>query len=155
MARTASLKSGDISESSIQKTVMQWVNLNPLLRGFIIHIPNEGKRTSRYGKSLKDMGMRPGVSDLFIALPRHGYCGAWIELKSKKGILSDSQKAFLTDMSEQNYYINVCWTIEKAIETIRWYCFKEADFHLFENQQPLGKEFEKVLHENLWHLYES
>lgn len=26
---------------------------------------------------------------------------------------------------------------------------------LLERQQPLGEEFEKVLHENLWDLYES
>lgn len=118
------LKSGELSESAIQKTVMQWANVHPLLRGFIIHIPNEGKRTSRYGKSLKDMGMRPGVSDLFIAMPRHGFCGAWIELKSKNGVLSDSQKEFIRDMIDQHYFTKICRSIEDAIDTINWYCFK-------------------------------
>lgn len=119
------LKSGHISESSIQKAVMEWVSLYPLIRKFIIHIPNEGKRTKHYGKSLKNMGMRPGVSDLFVALQRHGYIGAWIELKSHDGILSLAQKQFLYDMESQNYFTMVCTSIESAIRTLKWYCFEE------------------------------
>ena len=117
------LKSGDISERSLQKCVMKWVYLNPTLRNVVIHIPNEGKRTPHYGKSLKDIGMRAGVSDLFIAMIRHGYGGAWIELKSKQGTLSDYQKKFLRDMAEQNYFTKICRSIEETIEFIKWYCF--------------------------------
>ena len=126
MSMTKLLKSGEISEESIQKTVMQWVALDPVLRQCVIHIPNEGKRTSRYGKSLKDMGMRPGVADLFIAMPRKGYNGAWIELKSKNGVLSDTQMEFLDDMRNQNYFTNTCHSIEEAIATISWYCFEQC-----------------------------
>lgn len=118
------LKSGELSENSIQKTVMEWVRCDPVLRALVIHIPNEGKRTSRYGKSLKDLGMRPGVADLFIGMPRRGYGGAWIELKSKNGVLSDSQAEFLDDMAKQNYFTKICWSIDDAIDTINWYCFK-------------------------------
>lgn len=117
------LKSGNLSENAIQKAVMQWVRLQPTIRDFIIHIPNEGKRTSSYGKYLKDMGMRPGVADLFIAMPRHECNGAWIELKSKNGILSPEQKEFLKNMESQNYFSMTCFSIESAISTIEWYCF--------------------------------
>ena len=111
------------SENSIQKAVIQWVNLQPRIKKFIIHIPNEGKRTKQYGKSLKDMGMRPGVSDLFIAMPRHNYYGAWIELKSKNGKLNTKQKNFMIDMMSQNYLTETCNSIEETIEFIKWYCF--------------------------------
>ena len=124
MPRSQYLKSGDISESSIQKAVMEWVRLDPILRMCIIHIPNEGKRTSRYGKSLKEMGMRPGVADLFIAMPRKGYNGAWIELKSKNGVLSNTQMEFLDDMRNQNYFTTTSHSIDEAIALIRWYCFE-------------------------------
>lgn len=123
------LKSGELSENTIQKAVMEWVNLNPILRTCVIHIPNEGKRTSRYGNSLKKLGMRPGVSDLFIAMPRHNYNGAWIELKSENGVISDAQKAFIQDMHAQNYFTAVCWSIEDAIEMIGWYCFNDNAIH--------------------------
>lgn len=118
------LKSGDIAEVSIHTTVLEWASVDPLIkpyRRFILHYPNESKRTPRYGKLLKRMGMRKGVSDLFIAVPRHGYGGAWIELKSTKGVLSREQKAFLEDMNSQNYYTSVCWSIEETIKTIGWY----------------------------------
>lgn len=122
------LKSGELSENSIQKALMEWVRLDPILRRCVIHIPNEGKRTSRYGKSLKDMGMRPGVSDLFIAMPRKGYSGAWIELKSKNGVVSDAQMQFKQDMHRHNYFTETCYSLKEAIELIEWYCFGTSTF---------------------------
>lgn len=117
------LKSGDISEEAIHKTVMEWVRMHPILKGLVLHFPNEGSRSERFGRLLKVMGMRAGVSDLLIAMPRHGYGGAWIELKSLNGILSPHQKVFLEDMGQQNYFTAVCWSIDEAINTISWYCF--------------------------------
>lgn len=116
------LKSGQISEETIHKTVMEWVRLHPPLMGLVIHFPNEGKRTKRYGKLLNDMGMRAGVSDLFIAMGRHGYLGAWIELKSADGKVSIAQQSFLDDMCQQSYFTAVCWSIEEAVKMISWYC---------------------------------
>ena len=142
MSTTRYLKSGAIPESTIQKTVMEWVRLHPLLRERIIHFPNEGKRTPSYGRLLKDMGMRAGVADLFIAMPRHGYGGAWIELKSKDGVLSQAQKEFLEDMAIQCYFTRVCYSIDEAIKTIEGYCYGAwEDCH-----PPL--EFEKTFREN-------
>lgn len=119
------LKSGTISEETIHKTVMSWVRLHPMLKKLVLHFPNEGKRSLRYGKLLKDMGMRAGVSDLLIAMGRHGFHGAWIELKSENGNLSPLQKDFLEDMSQQNYFTAVCWSIDEAIDTIKWYCLEQ------------------------------
>lgn len=125
MPRLILLKSGEISEESIHKTIMHRIKLDPFLKRFIIHIPNEGKRSPRYGKLLQDLGMRRGVFDLFVMLGRHGYYGAWIELKSKKGKLSEEQLIFQNDMQEQNYFTAVCYTIEEALETINWYCYQD------------------------------
>jgi hypothetical protein len=117
------LKSGDMPEETIHKTVMDWVRLNDSIKDLVIHIPNEGRRSERYGRVLKDMGMRAGVSDLLILMQRHGYGAAFIELKSKKGIVSKEQKKFLEDMELQNYFTCVCRSIESCIDTIKWYCF--------------------------------
>lgn len=123
MRRIKVLKSGHISEDSIQKTVIEWVRTHPLLRNIVIHIPNEGKRSPVYGKRLKDMGMIAGVWDLLIASSKHGFIGAWIELKSANGKLTLAQKEFGANMSHQNYFTGICWSIDEAIEIIRWYCF--------------------------------
>lgn len=117
------LKSGELSERAIHTTVMEWVRHHPYIKKLVIHFPNEGKRTPRYGKMLKDLGMRKGVSDLLITMQKHGYGGAWIELKSKDGVLSKEQKEFLADMKAQNYYTAVTWSLDEALDTISWYCF--------------------------------
>ncbi|HMF72302.1 MAG TPA: VRR-NUC domain-containing protein [Flavitalea sp.] len=119
------LKSGELSEESIHKTIIQWVRNHPKLKkmgNLVMHFPNEGKRSLRYGKLMKDLGMRKGVSDLLIAMPRHGYGGAWIEIKSRGGIVSKEQNNFLSDMRQQNYFTAVCWSIDEGIKTIDWYC---------------------------------
>lgn len=115
------LKSGAISESTMHKTVMEWVRLHPKLNGIVIHMPNEGPRTERYGRLLRDMGMRAGVSDLFICMARHGFHGAWIELKSARGRVSREQASFQLDMANQGYFTMVCYSVDEAIQTISWY----------------------------------
>ena len=115
------LKSGQIPEASIHKTVMDWVRLHDSLRGLVIHIPNEGHRSKRYGALLRDMGMRAGVSDLFIAMARHTFFGAWIELKSASGKVSTEQARFHLDMAQQGYFTMTCWGVDEAIKTIAWY----------------------------------
>lgn len=109
------------SETSIHLAVMEWVRLHPKLSPYVLHIPNESKRSPRYGKLLKDMGMRKGVSDLFIALPRNGYHGAWIEIKSDIGKVSPEQFKFIEEMKEVGYYCAVTVGVDQTIETIKWY----------------------------------
>jgi hypothetical protein len=128
MPRLKLLKSGEISEETIHKTVMEWVRTHPMLKGLVLHFPNEGRRSERFGRLLKDMGMRAGVSELLIAMQRHGYGGAWIELKSSNGFLSQPQKDFLSDMRQQNYFVSVCHSIDEAIKVISWYCFENQTF---------------------------
>lgn len=116
------LKSGALSEDSIHKTVMQWVKSHPYLSKLTLHFPNEGQRHARFGKSLKDKGMRAGVSDLLIAMPNHGFGGGWVELKSESGSLSKEQKEFLIDMEQQNYFTAVTWSLDEALAILMWYC---------------------------------
>ena len=115
-------KNGWVSEQSIHLAVMEWVALYPSIFPYILHFPNESPRTPRYGRLLKKMGMRKGVSDLFIALPRHNYHGAWIEIKSEKGRVSPAQKVFLDQMKEVNYYGNITYGMDETIKIIKWYC---------------------------------
>lgn len=116
------LKNGEISEKTIQKQVIHYCRLVPKISKIVMHFANEGKRSARYGKELKDMGMRPGVSDLFVAKMSRGYGGAWIELKSKNGRLSPFQINFLDDMKNEGYYTAVCRSFDECIDIINWYC---------------------------------
>lgn len=121
------LKSGVMSEESIHKAIIKFVDMHPKIEEFtVIHSPNEGKRTNRYGRTLKEMGMRPGVADLQILEARHGYIGAFIEVKTKIGKVSPKQKEFLEFAERKGYFTKVTWTLDEAIEVIRWYlCLDE------------------------------
>lgn len=89
---------------------MDWALTQPLIRDLILHVANEGKRANGY--LLKRMGLRKGVSDFFIPLPRNGYHGLWIELKPMKGgKLSKEQKEWLDRMKSLGYaaYVAQGW----------------------------------------------
>lgn len=121
------LKSGHLAEESIHRLTMEYIECHPRLnpyRKFILHFANEGKRSKSYGLLMRKLGMRKGASDLFIAVPRHTFGGAWIELKSSGGTVSPAQKEFLVDMCAQNFYTRVCWSLDESIKVIEWYLLK-------------------------------
>jgi hypothetical protein len=110
------------SESDIQRQFISWLRTDyPDIAPFVFHIPNGGHRTLYYNKFLKEMGLRAGVSDLFVAIPTNNYHGAWIELKSKKGRISPVQEEFLEDMSNKCYFTSVCYSLEEAVITLKNY----------------------------------
>ena len=85
--------------------------------GLLVAIPNGGYRNAREAARLKRMGVRAGVSDYFLAVPRPPkepggcdvICGVWIELKSPKGKLSPAQKQWFIEVERQCYGAVVCY----------------------------------------------
>lgn len=110
------------TEEQIHFAIMDWVRLHKLDR-VVVHVPNQGIRNGAYNAKLKRMGLLKGFPDLFIRVPRKGYHGAFMELKSAKGRLSKEQELFLKESAESNYFSIACWNVEDAIKTLRWYLF--------------------------------
>lgn len=71
-------------------------------------IPNGGWRHPATGKKLKAEGLKKGVPDLCLPVPRHGKSGMYIEMKSKKGRVRKEQKWWLERLTEQGYHAVVC-----------------------------------------------
>ena len=80
------------TESQEQKALVSWLTLHPLLKDYFCKIDNEGYRKTvvKDGKTIPvglfhaaKMGLRPGVSDLFIYYPTNAYHGMWVEMKRK------------------------------------------------------------------------
>lgn len=67
------------------------------------------------------MGVKAGVSDLFLAYPSKHYHGLWIELKSEKGKLSPAQKHWLNLMKEVGYGVAVSYCIEETFDILQKY----------------------------------
>lgn len=73
-------------EREEQQALVEWLYLHPILKNFFLKIDNEGKRTALQGSRLKNLGLRPGASDLFIYYPSQSgiYSGLWLEVKRNK-----------------------------------------------------------------------
>lgn len=93
------------SESRLQATCFAWFwNTYPEYRGLMFHVPSEGNRNSVIdGGRRKAMGIVAGVSDLIFMLPRQGYHGLCIEMKTETGKQSDKQKEWERKVTEQGY----------------------------------------------------
>jgi len=113
------------TESQEQQALFQWVALAqaryPDLE-LLLHIPNEGERDEVAAAWYARMGLRPGVPDIHLPVPRGQYHGLWIELKRRTGgRLTPKQRAWLEALSAQGYACYVCRGAEDAIQTIERY----------------------------------
>lgn len=111
-------------ERANQVAFFSWLSLkHPKLRPICFHIQNGGKKTASYGKSLKLQGVTPGVCDIFCSFPMEskGLHGLYIEMKSKTGKTSESQKKFIELVSQLNYKVEVAMSVDEAIEAFEKY----------------------------------
>jgi hypothetical protein len=97
-------------------------------------IPNggargDGRSGAIRGGHLKAEGVRSGVADTFLPLPRGGYAGLYIELKKPtekpkvkgKGGLSDEQLEFRDYVQSAGYGWVVCYSWREAADVLRMY----------------------------------
>lgn len=71
---------------------------------------------------LKAEGVRAGVPDLILLLPRNGHHALLLELKTETGRLSPAQSDFLETAATNGYKACVCFSTETAIQAITDYC---------------------------------
>jgi hypothetical protein len=84
------------TESKIQQEIWVYFNNKHCLkhhspRCSIFAIPNGGKRDAREAKALKNTGVKSGVADLQVLLPKRT---VFVEVKTTTGYQSDTQKEF-------------------------------------------------------------
>ena len=118
------------SEYQIQSTFIEYVRLmHPEQSQYLIHIPNEGKRSLAEGRRQKALGLTRGVFDLFFASPRGGFCGLWIEVKSKGGRISKEQKAFQILMAGHLHFYEAyfAYSVEDCIEIFEDYLYERTN----------------------------
>lgn len=95
------------------------------------HIPNGGTRNKAEAGKLKAMGVKAGVPDIFLPVPRGPYHGLFVELKrpadrgKSVGIVSEAQMEWLRRLQDQGYYVAVCYGWKDAYEKMLWYLQNE------------------------------
>ena len=84
-------------------------------------IPNGGKRHVSVARKLKAEGVKAGVPDILLPVPRGIYHGLFIEMKSPKGKTVETQDLWLDRLAKQGYKVAVCHEAEAAIHVIQAY----------------------------------
>ena len=113
------------TESVEQQRLFQWAfyetGAYPEL-DLMYHIPNEGKRSRATGGRMRAEGLKSGVPDICLPIPRAAYKSLYIELKRRKGgTLSDAQHAWLLKLQKQGHCVCWCQGWEAAAAVIKEY----------------------------------
>lgn len=119
------MKNNIPTEHQEQCTVIQYCTVKKLL---VFAIPNgaylNGTKLQRAKQMnrLKAEGLKIGVPDLFLPMPRGQYHGLFIEMKRQKGsATSAEQKAWAITLSSEGYKAVICKGAEEAIREIDRY----------------------------------
>ena len=110
------------TESQIQKECVKWFREHyPAIEPLFFAVPNGGVRNAWTAKIMKDEGIRKGVADLILLLPRSGYASLCIEMKKPGGEQSDSQKEFqrVAEKAKNRYVI--CHSLDEFVLEVRKY----------------------------------
>lgn len=94
---------------------------NEKIKSYLFSIPNGGSRNLLEAYNLKLQGLTSGVPDLLFAYPNKNYHGLWIELKSRKGIISKNQAIVIERLRHVGYLVLICHSVDEAIEGINKY----------------------------------
>lgn len=86
-------------------------------------IPNGAHLAGGYAAAskLKAEGMRPGMLDLALAVPRDQFHGLYIEMKYGKNKPSEDQIKVGGYLKSAGYHVCTCWTADSAIQAVKEY----------------------------------
>ena len=114
-------------EEALQIAVMDWIAIKyPKIFDDVYHFANERKCNPRRGYILKRMGVKPGVADIFIDVPKpdkdgKDYRGLWMELKTGSRKPTEAQRLFLARKSVQGYCTVCVVGFDAAVAFIEGY----------------------------------
>ncbi len=124
-AALAKFKNRALTEDQEHANVMNWARSVRYGKGqladVIHHSPNGGKRDQREGAKFKRMGVQAGFPDFFVYVPMQGAHGLFVELKAKKGTVSENQKTVLGRLDDNGYKTVVCYGFDHARRVIADY----------------------------------
>ncbi len=123
------------TEDIEQECLLRWTEFvsgaYPELK-LLYHVPNGGSRNKIEAANLKKQGVKKGVPDLCLPVPRGSYHGLYIELKAKKNKPTQEQENWLAALDAQGYKTAVCWGWETASQVITEYLNKGTTVQKFD-----------------------
>lgn len=113
------------SEADEQKLLFEWAEYEEVLYPelqLMYHIVNEGKRSYQAGAELRKQGMRAGVPDVCLPVPRGNYGALYIEMKrTKGGKISEEQQWWIDKLNAAGNLAVICHGFDEAKNAILAY----------------------------------
>lgn len=111
-------------EHDLQKIFFQWLTKflinDPYL--YLCHaIPNGGTRDKITAGRLKAEGVKAGMPDVFLPIPKKFFHGLYIEFKTKTNKPSEDQRIVMLMLEKQGYKVVCVNTLEDAINEYSYY----------------------------------
>jgi len=115
-----------LKESTEQEHFVQWLKINEYrFNGLsLAFATNNGGWLKNYAmvNKMKKMGMKNGVPDIVIPVPRGRYHGLFIEMKRTSGSqLSAEQKKYIVDLNILGYKAEIAYGCDDAIRITEEY----------------------------------
>lgn len=98
----------------------------PALR-LLYAVPNGGHRHPATAARMKAEGMRAGVPDLCLPVPRCGYSSLYVEMKAPAGRLTAEQRDMMAQLEAEGNAAAVCRAWTEAADLIAAYLDGNAD----------------------------
>lgn len=114
-----------------------WVRNHHILKNYLFHIPNEGKRGKVMGRLMAQIGLISGVPDYMLAYPSGGYHGLFIEMKRsnmKNKKIPENQSIWLERLKKVGYYCTVCYSGYEAIRVVTDYLSESVEHTIPESK---------------------
>lgn len=84
-------------------------------------VPNGELREPRVAERLRKEGVRPGVPDLFLLVPRGQYHGLVIEQKVKPNRPDREQRAWIAALSALGFRVVDSYSWNETVSHLQWY----------------------------------
>jgi len=111
-------------EDDLQTMIFDWARIKtyqyPELE-YMYHVPNGGSRHAAEARKFKRMGVKSGVPDIVLPVPRGGYAGLYVELKVGNNKPTENQRRYLEFLESQGYCTQVHYSFDTATAAIEYY----------------------------------
>jgi len=113
-----------VSEHTEQVALFDWarkLESRHLQLGLMFTVPNQGgkgKGALIRGLKMVKEGLKKGVPDIFLAVPKKDKHGLFIELKVGKNKPSANQLWWIHSLRTEGYAVEVCYGFEEARDAI-------------------------------------
>ncbi|MBA3645320.1 MAG: VRR-NUC domain-containing protein [Gemmatimonadaceae bacterium] len=87
-------------------------------------VPNGSNKSMAMAAKFKKEGLKSGVPDIVLPVPRYPFHGLFVEMKRSDAVPSDlspAQRDWLAALEDQGYAVEVCCSDEEALEMILRY----------------------------------